>query len=119
MRPLETNRCIMTWLCLHPANDNTSTVMKLVYMGITVACISSQLSIFLASIVHFWKFMWIDFGMALKAFWAIVVFGALLYSIIIMLFSRQKIEQTYETLSLIYDASKKHSEQRFRVSSVE
>lgn len=105
MRPLETNRLLMTWLSLHPASNNTSTAMKSVYMRITVACISSKLSFLLASIVYFWKFVWIDLGMALKAFWAIVIIATLLYSFAVMIFSRQKIEQTYETLSIIYDAS--------------
>lgn len=106
MWPLETNRRVMTWLYLHPANNNTGTVMKFIYAIIAIAVILFELPVVLGSLVYVWKYVSVDIETALRAVWPIAIFGTLVYSFIIMLFSRQKIKWTFKALSDIYDASK-------------
>lgn len=106
MRPLATNRRMLTWLSLCPANDDTGFSMRLVHAAFTFAFISLGLAAFIASTVFCLQFVSTDFGTVLLAFWQIMAYTMVLYMFAVMLISRQKIKSTFETLSDIYRASK-------------
>lgn len=80
--------------------------MNFIYAIIAIAVILFELPVVLGSLVYVWKYVSVDIETALRAVWPIAIFGTLVYSFIIMLFSRQKIKWTFKALSEIYDASK-------------
>lgn len=108
MQPLETIRRVMTWLYIHPANEDSSMLRKSIYATIAVVYILISLAFFFASTAFFWKWALIDFKVALNVFWQIMMSVLLLYGLVVMLISRSKVKQTFETLSDIYYTSKNH-----------
>ena len=106
MRPLEANRRALKWLCLYPADFGTGTRKRAIYVIVAITFMSLWFVAFLSSIAFFWRFVSNDFQTALNAFWQIVSLAWSLYAFVVMLFSRQKIKWTFESLSDIYKASK-------------
>lgn len=101
-------RRIMTWLYIHPSNDDSSMLRKSIYATMAVVYILISLAFFFGSAVFFWKFAFIDLKVALNAFWQIMISVMQLYGLVLMLISRSKVKQAFETLSKIYYTSKNH-----------
>lgn len=106
MRPLETNRRLMTWTCLHPPNAETSTVMISIYAVIAIVCNLLWLGCSVAESAFFWEYLFTDIAMALKPCWTIVISLMLICTFTVLLTSRQKVESAYDALAEIYKASK-------------
>lgn len=106
MQPLESIRHVMTWLCIHPANEDTGKLRKFVYALIAVFYILVSLTFLYGSAAYFWKWISVDFKTAFFAIWQIIISVLLFYGLIFMLFSRYEIKEAFDTLSDIYNASK-------------
>lgn len=105
MRPLERNRRVLTWLCLYPPNDDTSTVMKWIYPIAPFAFFIVDLTAIIASALFFWKFRSTDIGKALNGCWQIAGFALTIYQFTVMYLSRHNIKQALDALSDIYNSS--------------
>lgn len=106
MRPMETNRRVLTWFCLHPADENTGIMMKLIYAANAFVALSIAFLFFFGSCYYFWMFASTDLEKALGAVWTINGIMAEIYMFIVMLLSRQKIKSAFDALTEIYEASK-------------
>lgn len=107
MVPLATTKLVMTWLCMHPANESLSTHKKTAnnpVLGLTMFAIN--LFSVAACSIFIWKFATTDLIATLFAFNGVATFGASLYTIPITFLSRYQAYDIFEELSEIYDASK-------------
>lgn len=106
MRPLESLRHVMTWIYIHPADEDTSKLRKFIYASIAVVYILLSFIAFYGSAAYFWEWISVDFKVAFYAIWQIILSVLLFYGLVIMILSRQKIKEAFETLSDIYNESK-------------
>lgn len=105
MRPLERNRRVLTWLNLHPPDDDTSTLKKLIYITIAISVVFMVGAADIASALVFWKFLSTDIGRALNACWQIAGLSLTIYQFTIMYLSRHNIKRVLDALSDIYNSS--------------
>lgn len=105
MWPLERNRRVLTWLNLHPPDDDTSMVIKCVYSIASFAFFLVDLTAIIASALFFWKFLSTDIGKALNGCWQIAGFALTIYQFTVMYLSRHNIKPVLDALSDIYNSS--------------
>lgn len=103
MVPLETNRRILTWLCVYPADKNTSKWQKRGYAVFSAAVVFMNCFGFTVSSAFYLKFASTDPD---EAIFAIIQMPASAYTIYISIATiilRQKITDIFQTLSTIYE----------------
>lgn len=105
MQPLETTRRMMTWLCMHPADESTTPQQKLAYVTHTLVILFFHLVSFVASFVFFVKYVSIDFNGAIFAFMIGIGELGLIYFLIAAVLMRHQIESIFSSLSTIYESS--------------
>lgn len=108
MKPLVTNKRVLTWLCVYPADRTTSSTMKLAYVIFSCVVFFGILISLIASWAFFLKYASIDLEVALFAASQIAAASGILYAIIMTLFSRRKLTAIFLKLNEIYDASPFH-----------
>lgn len=113
MKPLVTNRRVLTWLCVHPADETTSKFEKISYFIFSLIVFSGILSSLIASIAFFYKYVKVDLEVALYAVSQIAAASSVLYAIIMTLFSRPGITDVFKRLTIIYNESKSKNYLRF------
>lgn len=106
MKPLVTNRRVLTWLCVYPADATTSKLKQLAYILFSLIVFAGILSSLMASIAFFWKYVLVDLEVALYAVSQIAAAASILYAIVMTLFSRQGITNIFQKLTKIYETSK-------------
>lgn len=111
--PLKTNRRVLTWLCMCPANEATEKWKKIAYTSLSITAVLLIVCAFLASVAYFGKFASTDLEEALYALFQIIGAVSLLFAIKIAYFSRNKIDAIFENLTKIY----RKSENRFELHS--
>lgn len=113
MCPLESLRHVMTWIYIHPSDEDTSKLRKSIYASIAVVYILLSFITFYGSAAYFWEWISVDFKVAFYAIWQIILSVLLFYGMVIMILSRQKIKEAFETLSDIYNESKNQFRWKF------
>lgn len=103
-----TNRRVLTWCCVHPIDENTSKLKKLVYIAFTLFCLAVQVIGVTSSTVRFLNTMAIDFNESLYALFQIAAISGVIYMIGVAMLMGSKISQFFGTLEHICDASMKH-----------
>lgn len=106
MKILPTTKWIMTWLCMYPASELSSTRTKILYNVCGATMFGINLCSVLVCIAFIWKNVATDLLASLFAFLGAVTFGSSLYAIPIAIFSRYQAHSIFEQLSAIYEASK-------------
>lgn len=104
--PLETNRFVLTWLCVYPADESTSKWQKMVHFMFGLAVFTANSLVFIVSISFFAKNVSIDLEEALFALIQMAGSGNILYVSIISYISRHKITTIFNSLSKIYESCK-------------
>lgn len=106
MTPLETNRLILTWLCVYPADKNVTEQYKTLRLLFGIGVFVANLLVFIASIVFLVKFASIDIEEAL--FTLIQLAGTLniLYVSVIIFVVRHKVVGLFKSLDKIYEQRK-------------
>ena len=104
MEPLPTTKLVMTWLCMHSANESSNVQKKNLILGLIMFAIN--LFSVIACLVFIWKFATTDLVATLFAFNGVATFGASLYTIPISFFLRHQATKIFKKLSAIYDTSK-------------
>lgn len=106
MKPLKTNQQVLTWLCICE-NETSTKLEKFAHVSFSVF-----VSVFLSwgdlsSMMFFIKFAAIDLEESLYALFQVAGLSGMAYLIFVVPFSRRAISATFDSLSKIYDASKK------------
>lgn len=107
--PLVTNRRVLQWLCVYPADENTSKSQQFAYILFTFIVFGGILVCFISSFFYFSKYYKTDLESALYTISQISGAIAIMYTIIITLFSRRGFVKIFHGLHHIYESSKKNS----------
>lgn len=106
MTPLETNRRILTWLCIYPVNENASEQHKILRSLFGIGVFVANLMVFIVSIVFLVKFASTDIEEALFSVIQLAGTGNILYVSIIIFIVRHKIVGLFKSLDKIYEERK-------------
>lgn len=103
MKPLVTDKRILTWLCLLPAKENTSKGRKWLYILLVLGIIVANLTVILSSSMYVVKYASVDLQETLVGLCQTVGVIPMTNSIVIAFVLRHKISPVFEKLSEIYD----------------
>lgn len=102
MEPMATSKIVLTWICLHPVNENANKWKKSLYrlfFASILAFLISGLAFSIACLFRYWS---IDL---VKSLYSPIQIGPTLstiYSLFIAFFMRKKISEMFEQLTMIY-----------------
>lgn len=105
MEALKTNRRILTWFCVYPADKNVSQLQKFVFAVYTVSVSVANISGLIAGIAFLISTD--DVEKRLSVVVQIVALANMSYSAIVSYFVRHKITAMIDILIEIYNTSKK------------
>lgn len=108
MKPLATDRHVMMWLCMFPADESTSKTKRMLYIAFTFIVTTISLYTLYSSVVFIINYLLIDFERCLYAVFQIAAEAAMLNLVFVALFNRYRIATIFIQLSEIYTASKDH-----------
>lgn len=106
MESLSTTKWVMTWLCMYPPSESSSTRKKAAYKVMCAIVFTIDLCSVIVCIAFIWKYMLTDMAASLFALLGAVTFNSSLYSISIAIFMSHHARIIFEKLSAIYEASK-------------
>lgn len=107
MEPMATARKVLTWLCIVPADEETTKFKKLIYIACTSALMVSTICGFLTSSAFIIKFMSTNLEDCLYALIQICATVGDTYMMLVAFILRHKIAALFDRLAAIYRASKK------------
>lgn len=94
----------MTWLCMCPESENTSTRKRAAHFIFTMMIFSIIFTGFVANCTYICKFLMVDIEGSLLSIMVSSGLGGLVYSLVTAIIMRFKIRSFYKHLSTIYDA---------------
>ena len=103
MKPLATSHRVMTWVCLLPANENTSKWEKRSYIALNVILVLTVLALFSSSLTYVIKFRSIDSEGAFFSLFTTAGATAMGNTIIVAFVFRHKIPPFFEQLAEVYE----------------
>lgn len=106
MVPLITNRRMLTWLCVYPAEGGTTKWKKLAHISLTIIALAISLSSFGMSTYAFLHSMDTDLETSLFCLLQMVGEMNVAYIIVVTVFYREEITEILESLSKIYKKRK-------------
>lgn len=106
MKPLKTFHCLLTWLCMCAADKSASVRMRILYIGVVSMIFALNLFCLVSNLIFFIKFFSTDLKGALFAFMSIYGNFAILWTLINAFRARHKINEIFESLSVICSGSK-------------
>lgn len=113
MIPLATNRQVMTWLCMHPADASDSKRKRMYYILFTTAVCASGLSALVSSVVFITQFISVDFAACLYAVYQVAAESAIFNAIIVAFIKRHQIVDLFTKLTEIYVTGEPIHENKF------
>lgn len=105
MRPLPTNRQVLTWLCICPV-DVENQWQKPLRGLISVICLATNIGGFLSSVAFFLENYSNDLKVSLNGIYQIAVFLGMTYMYIAAFFLRKEITSFLDNLEKIYNQRK-------------
>lgn len=106
MEPLITNHRVSIWLCICPADENTSKLKKILHRMFSGFCVISMICTFIASLIFALKNTSAKIEESLFAMLQIVTISAMIYMLVVASILRRKIANIFKSLSDICRASK-------------
>lgn len=106
IKPLQTNRLIMTWLCLCHEDEATSKWKKLAYIICALTLSFAFFSMSVVSVTFVVKYFKVDLEEALYAVFQVSGYFAQIYTMISAFILRNEISGIFLKLYDIYDACK-------------
>lgn len=103
--PLITSQRVLTWLCVCPADENTTKLERFSYILFTFTTFFVQIILLIGSIAYFLTFMRTDMKESLYSLSQIAGSSGIMYMMIAMFFRREKISSIFTKLSKLYEAS--------------
>lgn len=107
--PLADVRMVLTWLCLCPADKNTTKVERSTYYAFGSTIIVLDVYALITSVNFFRNFMHTDVGNCLYATAQIMGLLSNMYTMIVMFFARKELRGLFDGLSEIYRTSGWHT----------
>lgn len=105
MEPLATSRRVMTWLCMYPADVNTSKMTRILYAVCTFTSGTLIFLSFVASVAFIVRYLSVDLEGCLYAVFQVASQIAVLNAMIVAVFNQNRIAMIFTKLSHIYAAS--------------
>lgn len=106
MASLTTNRRVLTWLCILPANETTGKCEKIMYMTFSATIIAVEVCITTSSMVYFLKNVSVDLDTSLYALFQMTGSTSLIYILVYAFSMQHKIADMFQHLSNICDSCK-------------
>lgn len=106
MKPLVTDQRVLTWLCVLPAQENTSKWEKRAYIVLVLTLIMAASTVFLSSLVYTVKYMLIDMLETSFGFLQAVAAISMANSIVVAFILRHKIPSVFKKLEEFYEKCK-------------
>lgn len=107
MTPLKTNKKVLTFLCIHLADESVSVWRKLAYALFAASIFLAHVCAIASSAVHFSRFMSIDMGSALFGILQLGGHANMAYMLTIAIVLRQKITTIFDKLANVYKIRKR------------
>lgn len=96
--PLETNRRLLTWVSVIPADENTNIFMKFVYKISSLVIFATCFGVTIASVTYYLKLASTNLEKSLYSLAQIAAFSSMTYIIIVTFFIRNKIPTIFDSL---------------------
>lgn len=109
VQPLATTKLMMTWLSMCPAEESATIRQKRLYIAYTSAILIVNVIAFSASLAYCIKFFSVDFDSAMFACMVVIGSFGFIYFIIAAIRMHHQIDDTFESLSTIYENRKFNS----------
>lgn len=106
MKPLATNRRVLTWLCICPFDQDASIVKRTFFIILALFQFALVSSASVSSIIFFVNNLSVDLEGCLYAVFQIAAYSGLSYMWVVAFTLRKKINQSFGTLDAIYEESK-------------
>lgn len=105
MKPLETNRQVLIWLCMCSSSEKDSNLLKKIYrIAFALVVFIFNLWVVTAHLAYFWKFWSTKLDESLFALTNATAFSVVMYVMIYAFFSRHQFRRIFKNLSKIYHA---------------
>lgn len=105
MTPFRTTKYMMIWLCLCPTTKSWNKEKKFLRVVFTLTILLLIACIIIAHLMYFSKFMSIDVSESLFALMNVIAISDTLYGLIVEFLLRDKIDDMFKEISIIYKAS--------------
>ena len=106
MDPMSTNRRVMTWLCAYSAPESTNKWTNVAHIAFTLAVCVVVIEDLVGSAKFVNEYVRIDLEITLYAMFQMTAVIGLLYMIISSIVLRHRFRNIFESLKIIYKASK-------------
>lgn len=107
MRPLETNKSILKWLSISPSVETADKWHRIAYFMLSISIFVAHFLAVTAGGLRISKFVSINLEEAILSLYNTIASFTTLYQSIVIIFLRHKFDAIFNTLSNIYDESKK------------
>lgn len=104
MKPLVTNKGVMTLLCMLPFDEGTSLRKRIACIAFSSFVFLANLAGLIASVAFIVKFNTSDLDRSLYALMHMFPFFAMAYSVFVIFFLRHRMGEVFRKLTEIYDA---------------
>lgn len=108
MKPLSTNRLMLTWLFFLPAETTVSIQQKLSYLLVFLIVFEVTVTYYIGYWAYLLKHLPIDLEEALYAVYEVSVAFGVIFITVAAPFERYKMNLIFEGLEIIYDERKNH-----------
>lgn len=106
MEPLATNRRVMMWFCMCPADESTSKKERMFHVAFIFIVATITLCALISSVVSVIVYMSTDFESSLYAVFQVAAEASAANLIIVAFFMRDRIKAIFTKLSDIYAAGR-------------
>lgn len=104
MKPLQTNRLVLTWIYLYPVQDVWWKQLLRIMLGLSAFLV--MVANLTMGAVYFYLFVSTDLESAVFALFHIVACSSISYEMICAFYLRHKMPALFDELSFIYDSRK-------------
>lgn len=105
MKPLVTNKNVLTWLCILPAQEQTNKRMKLIYIAFTFTLSITCFCGLASSLAFMMEYLSTNLENCLYALFQVAADASAFYMVMVALFLRHKMAALFDNLSEIYNKS--------------
>lgn len=102
IKPFKTNRLILTWLSMYPADETARKWKKIAHIITTLIILIITFCMISSSVAFFVRFVSVDLEEALYSLGQIIGYSMVLYMFIVGIFLRHKINAIILRLTDIY-----------------
>lgn len=106
MKPLETSRRVLMWLCGFPPDESAGKWLKIAYVIFTSSIVMDHLLSLIAGAIFIHKNVSSNFEDTLFSLFHTVGSLSMLYQSVVIVFMRRNLTAIFEELSRIYNESK-------------